>query len=115
VHAIGDVIIEAGALIWPGAIVRGDLVEAGWLVMGAIALLGVGPVSQDGLDQRGGLRADRLRPADDPRGRPLQMALMGLGHVGGVGGVAGRRGKPAHRMPGPKAEHPGCSGAAFTA
>jgi hypothetical protein len=29
----------------------------------------------------------RLRPADDARGRPLQMLLMGLGPVGGLGGV----------------------------
>jgi carbonic anhydrase/acetyltransferase-like protein (isoleucine patch superfamily) len=36
-HAIGDVIIEAGESIWAGAIVRGDLVEAGWLVMGVSA------------------------------------------------------------------------------
>ncbi len=37
VHAIWDVIIGAGASIWPGAIVRGDLVEAGGLVMGVPA------------------------------------------------------------------------------
>ena len=54
----------------------------------AIALLGMRAVGEDRLDEGRGLRADRLGPADDARGRPLQMALMGLGHVGGVGGVA---------------------------
>jgi hypothetical protein len=46
------------------------------------------PVREHRLDEGGGLRADRARPGDEARGRPLEMALRGLGHVGRVGGVA---------------------------
>jgi len=48
----------------------------------------MGPVGEDGGDEGGGLRADRLCPLDEARGRPFQMALMRLGHVGGLRGVA---------------------------
>ena len=68
-----------------GAVALGQAQDA---ETGAIALLGMRPVGEDGLDEGRGLGPDRLRPADDARGRPLQMALMGLGHVGGIGGVA---------------------------
>jgi hypothetical protein len=48
---------------------------------------------EDRLDEGGGLRANGPGPRDEPRGRPLQVALMGQGHVGRVGGVA-----PADRV-----------------
>ena len=51
----------------------------------AIALLGMRPVGEDGLDERGGLGADRLGPADDARGRPFQMALACSDNGGAVG------------------------------
>src|SRR3990167_8718016 len=54
---------------------------------GAVALLGVRPIGEDGLDEGGGLRADRAGPRDEARRGPLQMVLMRLGHVGRVGGV----------------------------
>ena len=38
-------------------------------------------------DERRGLRPDGPRPVDEARGRPLQMVLVGLGHVSGDGGV----------------------------
>ena len=38
-----------------------------------------------------GLRADGRRPLDEARRGPLEMVLMGLGHVGGIGGVAAPR------------------------
>jgi hypothetical protein len=38
----------------------------------------VRPVGENGLDESGRLRADRARPGDDPRGRPLEVALMSL-------------------------------------
>jgi len=54
---------------------------------GAVALLGVRPVGENGLDEGGGLGTDRARPGDDPRGRPLEVALMGLRHLGRIGRV----------------------------
>jgi len=59
---------------------------------GAVALLGVRPVGEDGFDERGGVRADGAAPGDEARGAPLQVLLMGLGHVGGIGGVAAAEG-----------------------
>ena len=53
-----------------------------------LALLGMRPVCDDRLHEGGGLRADRAGPGGEARGRPLEMPLMGFGHVGGVGGVA---------------------------
>src|SRR5437867_841874 len=53
----------------------------------AIALLGMRTVREDRLDQGGRLGADRARPVDEARRRPLQMALVRLWHVGRVGGV----------------------------
>src|SRR6266403_1415492 len=53
----------------------------------AIALLGMRTVREDRLDQRGRLGADGARPIDEARRRPLEVALVGLGHVGGVSGV----------------------------
>ena len=41
----------------------------------------------DSLDEGGGLGTDRARPGDDPRGRPLEVALMGLRHMGRIGRV----------------------------
>ena len=55
---------------------------------GAIALLRVRPVGEDGLDEGRGLGADGARPGREPGRRPLQVALMSFRHVGGVGGVA---------------------------
>src|SRR3990172_1237773 len=54
----------------------------------AVALLGMRAIREDRLDEGGGLRADRARPGGEARGCPLEMPLMGLGHVGRVGGVA---------------------------
>ena len=54
---------------------------------GAVALLGVRAVGEDGLDEGGGLRAEGAGPVDEAGGGPLQVALMGFGHVGGLGGV----------------------------
>src|SRR2546430_10187337 len=45
------------------------------------------PVGENGLDERGGLRTDRAGPGDDPRGCPLEVALMGLRHMGRIGRV----------------------------
>jgi hypothetical protein len=67
-----------------GAVAFGQAQDA---ETGAIALLGMGPLGENRFDERGRLRADRLRPADDPGRRPFQMALVRLGHVGGVRGV----------------------------
>jgi hypothetical protein len=53
----------------------------------AIALLGMGPIRENRLHQRGGVRADGARPVDEARGRPLEMALVRLRHMGGIGGV----------------------------
>ena len=53
----------------------------------AVALLGVRPIREDGLDEGRGLRADGAGPGDEARRRPLQVALMRLRHVGGVRGV----------------------------
>ena len=58
---------------------------------GAVALLGMRAVGEDGGDERRGLGADGLRPLDEARRRPLEMVLVGLGHVGGGGGVPARR------------------------
>src|SRR5207247_1368340 len=44
-------------------------------------------VREGRLDQGGRLGADRARPVDEARRRPLQMALVRLRHVGRVGGV----------------------------
>ena len=57
---------------------------------GAVALLGVRAVGEDGGDERRGLGADGLRPLDEARRRPLEMVLVGLGHVGGGGGGPAR-------------------------
>ena len=54
----------------------------------AIALLGMGPALEDGLDQRLGVRADPAAPADQARGRPLEVSAVRLGHVLGDRGVA---------------------------
>jgi hypothetical protein len=61
---------------------------------GAIALLGMRPVGEDRLDERGRLGTDGARPVDEARRRPLEVALVGLGHVGGIGGVV-----PADKTP----------------
>jgi len=53
----------------------------------AIALLGMGPIRENRLHQRGGLRADGAAPVDEARGGPLEVALMRLRHVGGIGRV----------------------------
>src|SRR5262245_22349055 len=58
----------------------------------AIALLGMGPIRENRRDERRGLSADGTRPVDEAGGRPLQMMLVGLGHVRGVGGVAAAEG-----------------------
>jgi hypothetical protein len=67
-----------------GAVALGQAQDA---EAGAIVLLGMRPVGEDRLDQRGRLGADGARPVDEARRRPLEMALVGLGHVGGVRGV----------------------------
>ena len=48
---------------------------------GSEALLGVGPVGHDRLEQRGGGRADLFGDGDHPRRRPGAVAAMGAGHV----------------------------------
>ena len=50
----------------------------------SVALLGMAPLLHDGFAQRGGLRADRVRPLNDARRRPLHMTQMRLGHVLGL-------------------------------
>jgi len=80
VHAIGDVIIEAGASIWPGAIVGGDLVEAGWLVMGVPAK----PVRTMGLEdveERARLRRSVAARCRKERGEVI-MEQRNLGKSG---------------------------------
>ena len=52
---------------------------------GAIALLGMRAVGEDGRDERRGLRPDGAGPADEARRPPLVVRLMRLRHVGGVG------------------------------
>ncbi len=54
---------------------------------GAVALLRMQAVGQDGRGEGGCLGADGARPVRNARGRPFEMALMGLGHVGGEGRV----------------------------
>src|SRR5256885_17222028 len=67
----------------------------------AIALLGMRTVREDLLDQGGRLGADRARPVDEARRRPLQMALVRLRHVGSeLTTKAGRRPRSEQR------EHP---------
>ena len=86
--AVGAGVDAAGArarrLEPGGAVALGEPQEA---ETGAIALLGVRPVGENRLDEGGGLCADRARPGDDARGRPLEVALMGLRHMGRLGGV----------------------------
>src|SRR5262245_50735816 len=54
---------------------------------GAVPLLRMRTISEDSFDERGSVRADGAAPGDQPRGTPLQMLLMRLGHVSGVRGV----------------------------
>src|SRR5438128_2017838 len=54
----------------------------------AVALLGMRAVGENRVDEDRRLWADGAGPGDEARGGPLQVALMGLGHVGRVGGVA---------------------------
>jgi hypothetical protein len=49
-------------------------------------------IGEDGGDEGRGLGADGFRPLDQARRRPLEMMLVGLGHVRGIGAVAARRG-----------------------
>src|SRR5262245_53849096 len=62
---------------------------------GAIALLRVRSIRENRGDERRGLRPDGPRPVDEARGRPLQMVLVGLGHVSGVRGMTAAAGAPA--------------------
>src|SRR3990172_2422306 len=82
----------AGALqaLWAVAAGEPENAEAG-----AIAHLWMGPLGEDGLDERGGTVSDALPPADEARGGPGQMLLVGLGHVLGDGGVVAARVAPA--------------------
>src|SRR2546426_7429610 len=52
-------------------------------------------VREDRLDRGGRLGADRARPVDEARRRPLQMALVRLRHMGGVGRVRAADGAPS--------------------
>ena len=54
---------------------------------GAEALLGMRAIGEDGDDQGCRLGPDVLSPAGDARGRLLQVAQVGLGHMGGDRGV----------------------------
>jgi hypothetical protein len=65
--------------------------EAEQAQAGAVTLLGMWAVGEDGGDKRRGLGADGLGPLDEARRRPLEMVLVCLGHVGGGGGVSARR------------------------
>jgi hypothetical protein len=78
----------AGGLEAGGAVAAAEAEQA---QAGAVALLGMGAVGEDGGDEGRGLGADGLGPLDEARGRPLEMLLVGLGHVGGGGGVPARR------------------------
>src|SRR3989454_12054234 len=55
---------------------------------GAVALLGMGPVGQDGRHQGRRLRADGRRPVDEAGGAPARVRLMRPGHVLGERRVA---------------------------
>src|SRR5574340_155827 len=54
---------------------------------GAVALLGMGAVVEDGLDELPGHRAGRLRPPNQAGRTPFGMAQMRLRHVCRQGGV----------------------------
>src|SRR6266511_5806700 len=57
---------------------------------GAVSLLGVISAIDDPLDQRSGSGASLFGPANDPRGRPLQIILVRWWHVLCECGVAVR-------------------------
>lgn len=102
-----EAVLEHGVDVAVGPGPDGDRTGAGRLQSGlaialaepeqaearAVALLGMRTIRENRLDEGGGLRANGSAPRDQPRGRPLQMALMAQGHVGRVGGVA-----PADRI-----------------
>src|SRR5262245_23311129 len=54
---------------------------------GAIPLLGMRAIGEDGLDQRGGLWPDGAGPVDQARGRPLEVLAVRLRHMGRIGRV----------------------------
>lgn len=97
-----EAVLEHGVDVAVGAGADGDGAGAGRLQAGlaiaraepqeaearAVALLGMRAVGENRLDKGRRRRADRAGPGDEARGGPLQVALMGLGHVGRVGGVA---------------------------
>src|SRR5437867_7563199 len=58
-----------------GVVTAGEAEEA---KTGAEALLGMRPPREDLTHHRRGRRPDRLGPADEPRGRPLRVAPVGV-------------------------------------
>src|SRR5947209_3112601 len=64
---------------------------------GAEALFGMGAALEDLAHDRGRLRPDRLGPADEPRGRPLRVAPVGVGAMRRVGREAAADVAPAMR------------------
>src|SRR5262245_1204048 len=82
----------AGGLEPPRAIALGETQDP---QAGAIALLRMRTIRENCRDERRRLRPDGPRPVDEARGRPLQMVLVGLGHVSGVGGVTAAEGASA--------------------
>src|SRR6185437_16412946 len=69
-----------GALQAPLAVLTGERQQS---EAGSIALLGVGLGTQHVLNDRPGVRADRLAPLDESPWRPLRVRAMRLGHVFG--------------------------------
>jgi hypothetical protein len=76
------------ALMPLGATASAQEYKAQQAQAGAVALLGMRTVGEDGGHEGRSLRADGRRPLEEARRCPFEMVLMRLGHVGGIGGVA---------------------------
>ena len=76
---------DAGGVESVGAVAFAEADEA---EAGAVALLGVREALEELLDEEPDSRAEARAPRDEAGGRPLDVALVGLGAVRGVGGEA---------------------------